>query len=540
MNYIKNLTLTISFALIFAIAYSQTAPFEITLEPINIIDLGGIQSYAFGQAKNKWLIVGGRLDGLHQRQPNASFDIAGHNNQLIVVDPVSLQKWTAPLTSLSTSIQEQLSSTNMQFYQENDYLYCVGGYGFSPTENDHTTFDKLTAIKVSNVISAIINNTDISSFFRQITDVQFQVTGGRLKKIDNTYYLLGGQKFIGRYNSTGPNSGPGFIQEYTDAIRKFNLTDNGTTIIITHLTPHIDNTNLHRRDYNAEQQILPNGNEGITMFSGVFQQTINLPFLNSVTVDSNNYTVNNSFQQYYNHYHCPVLPIFSELDKEMHTVFFGGIAQFYDNSGILVQDDNVPFVNTIARVTRDNSGSMAEYKLPVEMPSLLGAGAEFIPNLNFPHFNNEVFKLDNVTTDNTLIGYIYGGISSTEANIFLINDGTQSIANNQIFKVLIKKSTNLSVDDLNESSINDLNLIIYPNPNDGKLKVVFNLTKIENVTLSIHEMNGKIIAKTLLNNLTIGKNFYEIEITQLSNGSTYLISLETLNQKTTHKLIIKR
>ncbi|WP_417264650.1 T9SS type A sorting domain-containing protein [Brumimicrobium sp.] len=540
MKFIKNYIIISCITLVSLPLFSQTAPFEISIEPINISGLGGIQSYAYGQANGKWLIIGGRLDGLHRRQPWASFDVAGHNNQLLVVDPVSLQKWSAPLTSLPTSIQEQLSSTNMEFYQEGDYLYCIGGYGFSPTENDHTTFDKLTAIKVSDVVNGIINNTTISTFFRQITDTQFQVTGGRLKKINNTYFLLGGQKFIGKYNPMGPNNGPGFVQEYTNAIRKFNLLDDGTNITITHLPSHLDPTNLHRRDYNAEQQILPNGNEGITMFSGVFQQNVDLPFLNSVTVDANNYNVNNTFQQYYNHYHCPVLPIYSEQENEMHSVFFGGIAQFYDNSGTLVQDDNVPFVNTIARVTRDNSGNMAEYKLPVEMPSLLGAGAEFIPNLNFPHFNNEVFKLDSVSTDNVLIGYIYGGISSSQPNIFFINDGTQSSATNQIFKVLIKKPTNLSVDDLNESSINDLNLKIYPNPNDGILKVAFNLKEVEDVKLIIHDLNGKIIDKTTLTNLSIGSNLYEKEITKLINGSVYFISIETSNTKTTHKLVVKR
>tara|TARA_R110002012_G_scaffold286820_1_gene478540 strand:- start:114 stop:1739 length:1626 start_codon:yes stop_codon:yes gene_type:complete len=539
-NYLKTALFTIASVLLFNATQAQVAPFEITLEPITIPQLGGLQSYAFGQANGKWLILGGRLDGLHRRQPWASFDVAGHNNELIVVDPVSLQKWSAPLTSLPSSIQEQLSATNMEFYQENDYLYCLGGYGYSPTANDHTTFDKLTAIKVPDVINAIINNTSFTSYFRQITDTQFQVTGGRLKKINNTFYLLGGQKFIGRYNPMGPNNGPGFIQEYTNAIRKFNLTDDGTTITITHFAPYIDSANLHRRDYNAESQILPNGSEGITMFSGVFQPTANLPFLNSVTVDANNYTVNNTFQQYYNHYHCPVLPIYSATDNEMHTVFFGGIAQFYDNAGTLVQDDNVPFVNTIARVTRDQTGSMAEYKLPIVMPSLLGAGAEFIPDLSFPSFNNEVLKLDQLTTTSTLVGYIYGGISSTQPNIFFINDGTQSSANHQIFKVKIKKSSSLSIDDLNESSINHLNLRIYPNPNYGQLKIAFNLKTLDDVTLTIHDLKGSVVDTTLLTNLMIGENIFEKEVQQLNTESVYLISLETRNQKSTHKLVIKK
>ncbi|MEE9439785.1 MAG: hypothetical protein V3V14_12340 [Saprospiraceae bacterium] len=55
-------------------------PFNVAIEPINISGLGGLQSFAFGQDNGKWLLVGGRLDGLHRRQPWASFDLAGHNN----------------------------------------------------------------------------------------------------------------------------------------------------------------------------------------------------------------------------------------------------------------------------------------------------------------------------------------------------------------------------------------------------------------------------------------------------------------------------
>src|SRR5690554_2803666 len=160
MNLPKKIIQLVVFISISAFSHAQTAPFEITIEPIAITGLGGIQSYAFGQHDGKWLIVGGRLDGLHQRQPFAAFDIAGHNNQLIVVDPITQQKWSAPLTSLPTSIQEHLSSTNMQFHQDGAYLYCVGGYGYSATASDHTTYSNLTAIKVPDVINAVINNTN--------------------------------------------------------------------------------------------------------------------------------------------------------------------------------------------------------------------------------------------------------------------------------------------------------------------------------------------------------------------------------------------
>jgi len=503
--------LTTFFGLIFLSlsAFSQTTPFNIYIEPMNVSGLGGLQAYAFGQHNGKWLVVGGRLDGLHRRQPFAAFDIAGNNNQLIVIDPVAKQKWTAPITSLSVALQEQLSSTNMEFHQEGNYLYVIGGYGYNTASAARKTFDNLTAIDVPGVINAVIGGTSFTRYFRQINDPQFAVTGGHLKKINNTFYLIGGNKFDGNYN---PMGNPTYTQVYTNSIRKFNLTDDGTTITIKHLPTITDATNLHRRDYNAVHQILPNGAEGITVFSGVFQPTVDLPFLNCVNIDSTSYAVNNTFQQYYNHYHCAVIPLYSASNNEMHNVFFGGIAQYYDSLGVLVQDNNVPFVKTIARVTRNSFGTMAEYKLPIEMPSLLGAGAEFIPITNIPQYDNAVFKLDDFTADTTLVGYIYGGISSTAGNIFFINTGTQSSASSQIFKVYVIKNSSVGIHELNEQSIGTLKMQVFPNPNDGDFVVKFNLNKIAETKISIYNIDGKKIEERVLANLVVGENTFQRKI----------------------------
>ena len=144
--------------------FSQLAPFNVYIEPMNISGLGGLQAYAFGQHNGKWLVFGGRLDGLHRRQPFASFDVAGNNNQLIVIDPVTQQKWSAPLTSLSVGLQEQLSSTNMEFHQVGNYLYVIGGYGYNNASAARKTFDNLTAIDVPSVINAIIGATPLRAF----------------------------------------------------------------------------------------------------------------------------------------------------------------------------------------------------------------------------------------------------------------------------------------------------------------------------------------------------------------------------------------
>jgi hypothetical protein len=286
-------------------------------------------------------------------------------------------------------------------------------------------------------------------------------------------------------------------------------------------------------------QILPNGAEGITAFSGVFQPTLDLPFLNCVNIDSTTHIVNNTFQQYYNHYHCAVLPLYSVTNNEMHNVFFGGIAQYYDSLGVLVQDNNVPFVKTIARVTRNSSGTMAEYKLPVEMPTLLGAGAEFIPIQSVPQFSNNVLKLDDFTDDSTLVGYIYGGISSTAANIFFTNTGTQSSASSQIFKVFVIKNSTVGIHNLNEQSIGTLKMQVFPNPSDGYFEVKFHLNQIAETKISLYNFDGKKIEETILNNLQIGENTFQRKINNLDLERRYILTIETPHEMVTQKIIIE-
>lgn len=533
------MTLILAFLFLSNNLLARSMPFNISIEPFSIPELVGLQSFAFGQDKGKLLIIGGRTDGLHRRQPFASFASAGRNTQLTVIDPIARQKWTAPLSSLPASLSEQLSSTNMEFYQNGNYLYLVGGYGYSATAKNHITFSNLTAVDVSAVIKAIIENKDFKSYFRQITDEQFAVTGGHLEKINNTYYLVGGQKFTGRYNPMGPDHGPGFSQQYTNQIRKFSLNDNGTTISINHLPPMTDAVNLHRRDFNVAPQILPNGEEGLTAFSGVFQTNIELPYLNSVNIDSKGYAVNDAFTQYYNHYDCPIVPVYSAADKQMHTVFFGGIAQYFDNAGTLAQNNKVPFVKTVARVTREANGTMAEYKLPFEMPAFLGAGAEFIPLENLPKYANGVIKLDNLTNETNLIGYIYGGINSLGKTIFWRNDGTQSTANNQVFKVFLTRNKSQGVDILNKQSIGTLKMKVFPNLPVGNLVVKYTLSKSTDVKISLSNISGKKIEEKTFKNLPIGENTFEKKIENLASGGVYLLTIETSYERAKQEIVVE-
>jgi hypothetical protein len=492
-------------------------PFQIIIEPVEIPGVLGLQSYACAEFEGKWLIVGGRLDGLHRRQPWASFDLQGHNSAMMVLDLDAGQYWVSQMDALPLSIREQLRSTNMSFIQNGQSLYCVGGYGFSTEANDHITFPYISVIDVPAMIDAVVNGTDGSPWVEQISDQTFAVSGGQLKSIGDTFYLIGGNRFDGRYN---PMGNPTFTQVYTNAVRRFTVIQDGGVTQVAHLPEWVNAAELHRRDFNAAHQIFPDGSEGITAFSGVFRPDADLPFLHSANITEAGVVSVPDFAQYFNHYHCAHLELYSEAENEMHTLFFGGISQYYESGGQLVQDDNAPFVRTIARVTRYGDGSMAEFKLPVEMPGYMGAGSEFLRRSDLPIFGNGVIKLDSIEADTTLLGYIFGGIHSSADNIFWVNDGTQSAASAQLFAVSLVREESLSSHFINVQSTNTLALQVYPNPASKSLQCLFMAEGTSPFTFHLLTVDGQVLKEKSISvqEVKAGQNQLSMELENLGDG----------------------
>ena len=511
-------------SLLFSFIGKGQDQFTVQIEPLTITGAPNIHSYSWGKTSDgKWLVVGGRIDGLHRRQPWAAFLASDNNTDIILIDPTTDEVWSTSLSGLPLTIFEQLQSTNQEFYQRANMLYVIGGYGHSLTAADHITFPNLTAIDIDGVADAIMNGTSINSFFRQINDLNLAVTGGQIGLINDVFYLCGGQYFEGRYNPMGPTSGPGFIQEYTDEIRKFEIVDDGTNLSISNYTMFHDTDNLHRRDYNMAPQIFPNGELGLTMFSGVFHPVTDLPWLNSVDITPSGYQVNNSFLQLLSQYHSAKLPIHDQAANNMHTIFFGGLSQYYfDGNGNLVQDDNVPFVKTISKVTRASDGSMLESKLDVEMPAFLGSGAEFIPISDTQIFSeNGILNLNNLAVGNTLVGYIYGGVESSQENIFFINDGTQSEASSQIFKVIINKGL-LGTNEIAVNGDSIFNMIAYPNPSSGIFSIEFSIPNGDPLTLSIIDLKGALVQQEKIN-APVGRFMYLLDLENFASGEYIVI-----------------
>jgi hypothetical protein len=515
MKKMRNYTIFIAMLLLVSNLSGQTTfEYRVELSPVVVSGLGGLHSYAFAQHDGKWLLIGGRKDGLHARQPFNAFPASSNNTDIIVVDVAAGQYWAQPLNVLPSSIAEQLQSTNMNFYQESDTLYIIGGYAYSATAADHITFPNLTTINVSGLMSAVMTGGAISSYFKQITNNNFAITGGQLGKIADTFYLVGGHRFDGRYN---PMGNPTYTQTYSNQIRKFSIDNSNTNLSYSNYSTITDQVHLHRRDYNLLPQVFPNGELGYTISAGVFQIGVDLPFLYPVDIRASGITPQTNFNQYLSHYHSPKACLFDSSRNQMHSLFFGGLSQYYYDNGSLIQDDLVPFVKTISRMSRMPNGTLEEVVFDTEMPNFKGAGAEFIPNLQLPHFSNEVIKIDQIGSDTILLGHIYGGILSPAQNPFSNNQTSTTTADTSIYTVRLIRQQTINTPRLDGNHGYQIRINTNPIQNQDFF-VHYNLPKSVPVYYMVSDIAGKIIAQQKIQNTEIGEQQQHIIMPDQTKG----------------------
>jgi hypothetical protein len=494
-------------------------PFTVSFIPKQITGFNGLHSYAFAQHNGRWLLVGGRKDGLHARQPFNAFPSNQNNTELFVVDPINGQVWSRNISELSTAIAEQLQSTNMNFYQDADTLIIIGGYGFSVTANDHKTYAALVTIQVQALMDAIVDgNTPIAPFVKQISDERLAVTGGQLGKLDDTFYLVGGHRFDGRYN---PMGNPTFTQTYTNSIKKFQLKNTSTTPEIINYVTIVDEVHLHRRDYNLVSMIFDNNEKGYLLSSGVFQYNEDLPYLYPVEIKSSGHTAITGFNQYLSNYHSSKVSFYDNQTQMSHALFFGGLSQYFYNNGVLTSDPNVPFVKTVSRVSRNAAGQLEEWVLPVEMPALIGTSAEFIPNENLAFSAVDVFDMNAFTQDSIMIGHIVGGIFSSQSNPFTNNNTSATNAHATVYEVWLRKEQTNSIPVLEGK--NPFDMKVFPNPTNGDIQLQFINPYQGDVELFVTNCDGKIVDERFFEKQKSGtRKFNMVKYNDLPTGTYFL------------------
>lgn len=531
----RHLLLLAAFIISSLYAFAQDSfNYSIHLENIEVEGFPGIHSFAFGQLDELTFLLGGRIDGIHARQPFAAFPGNLSNNQLIILDLKNNTWQSLKLESLPIDIMEHLSASNINFYQDGGNLILVGGYGYSASRNAHLTYPYLTVVDLEGLKDAIQTNSNISPYFRQIAHQRFAVTGGHLGKLDTTFLLIGGHRFDGRYN---PMGGPSYTQAYTNQISRFYLEISADVIDWTEIDPIIDPIHLHRRDYNLVPMIYENNKSGYLISSGVFQLTADLPFLYPVEIFPDSISPQTSFNQYLSNYHGAMVSLHESSSGNMHMFFFGGISQFYFVGDSLVQDNLVPFVSTISRVTRNSTGAYEEFKLDKEMPGFLAASAEFIINPELPHTLHDVISLDELQgRDSILLGHIVGGINSPERNPFSNNRAQVTSADSRIWAVYLVKEITSPYKEV--EGYHHITLDIFPNPTNAQIKIKYQLQKNSRVEYLITNTLGKIVqAGDLFGDQ--GENIYDVNL-DFSAPGIYHFTLIVDHRYYVSKKIVKQ
>jgi hypothetical protein len=68
------------------VAQTINFPYEIRLKADFIQGFDGLHSFAWGQRGSKLVLIGGRPDGMHARQPFNAFPASQNNQQIQLID----------------------------------------------------------------------------------------------------------------------------------------------------------------------------------------------------------------------------------------------------------------------------------------------------------------------------------------------------------------------------------------------------------------------------------------------------------------------
>ena len=245
----------IFFGIGFLISFTSFAQsgFSVELTEISVPNYPAIHSGAHAEFNGKWLFIGGRTNGLHGFHTNDGFPTENANAAIWVIDINSSTVNSTPTASLADTLEESINSSNMQYFQDGNTLYMVSGYGWKAAANRFETFQTLTAVDVQGLVNAVETNTDISPYFRQILDSNLAICGANLQKLGNSFYLVFGHRFDGTYSHN--SIGNFYTQTYSNAVKKFNISDDGTTMSLNGFQIIEDTLNFHRREYNLVPQI---------------------------------------------------------------------------------------------------------------------------------------------------------------------------------------------------------------------------------------------------------------------------------------------
>ncbi|MCS5491301.1 hypothetical protein [Algoriphagus limi] len=409
-----------------------------------------LQSPVYATIGEQWVLFGGRKSGLHNmaKDPPAFPNLMA-NDSIWVVDFANKKSTGVPIPM---PYFHQLSGSSMLHYQEGETLYASGGYTSDGTDSvSNWTSDYFFEINVPNLIQYVLsegaNPTLDQIFTKVIRDPFLQVTGGEMMVANGNFYLIGGQNYKGSYL-------PGNTGDYTSAVRRFRLAQEGTSWAISDTLSVIDSAKLHRRDYTLAEVITPGPDSlGAVIYGGVFTRQglgYRSPvYLNDLGSGNPDVTLDEQTLQKANFYSAAqvdAVMAFGEFRVSRISILGGITYMVYDpNSGQLAAPDSIPLpfsnlISTYYTNGEDETIELVQTPPQAQMPGYLGANAVFFPLPSLLYGEaasiidlNKVFEGD--PSGPVLVGYMYGGIDSPVQNPMGGNSNYNTSVNSKLYGV---------------------------------------------------------------------------------------------------------
>jgi hypothetical protein len=429
--------------------------YTISLEKSSTMtNLPALQSFVVGKTDTHWLLIGGRTNGFHGFSgASESFPFKKANQFIYAYEWSTNTLDSVSVDLLPEALREQYTSSNMQHFQEGNYLYINGGYGevnAGTADSAWHTYSTLSRVTVDEMVSSITTNDEIAISSAVVyDDSEFvRATGGELYRMPNKeFYLAVGQNFEGRYSASDTTV---YKQSYLDSVHVFKINETGSSISVdqTSLRYISDNyvdpkTNFRRRDLVVVPAVVDTeGTINLTAYGGVFTSPDTtyypgfLPFRNPIYLDDSEkgYEIDSSYIQTSNIYAAPTVLMYSKSANTMHTAILGGM-------GIDTVSLPDQFTQGILKIKRALSSATTTESLNANsMPDYLGAEADFMlaesaHDLLFDDAYG-IYDFDKIPVgEKVLLGYFYGGILSNAQNWNATTNPTMS--SNAVYEVYV-------------------------------------------------------------------------------------------------------
>jgi hypothetical protein len=354
-------------------------PYTVNLQEFANPAFPNLHSYTHATYKDKIVLFGGRLRGLHSS--SYAFGQSNVNATIYVIDT---HNWNAnPATwSVSSRVDTLLLQTdsvgptpflnrgqfranNAEFFTKDTTLYLIGGLlGSGHGDPNPTTLPLFTAINLGALVSAVTNGTTMpASSIHQVQDTLFGITGGEIGMMDNTVYLVFGWRF----------NGNGY---YAHRVNTFTYNNNAQTGLSYTLNPvcptcwdghtgydSVTAGNFRRRDGSMSPMVDPSdGTQSFLYYSGVFKNG-NTNFDTPIWIKNGSAQEDSSFHMRSNVYTCMVIPFYSQKNKESYATLLGGMTNGRNSGGPIKNNKPRLMDATTAEITPPDTNNFLSIPL---------------------------------------------------------------------------------------------------------------------------------------------------------------------------------